>query len=315
MKNTPVFVLLGAVLGVFFVAVPVHAASLIYYTDAYHGAVGLPDPYTSAFFSGTTLTSGHSFAIGKIRFYTTTSTYNDTVHASSTNSGYIAPPPNVNIQTEVTNAALGDGNYIIAETGDTHYCFFTVLMGTVDLSQCAGYAQPIDWSLYYTPAVYSTSSAAIAASSTLWGAFASSSQLVAVCNTGNVLGDGFCSAMTFIFVPNPNVMSAFFAIPSVAATKFPFSWIYGVSATFSSLSVASTTAMVTLSYNFHDLGIGSTTSMGNILPNFDVFSKATIEHYISPTLWNTFQTLIAAGMWLSFIWFEFNRARHMAKPH
>jgi len=174
--------------------------------------------------------------------------------------------------------------------------------------------QTIDFSKLYFPAVYSTSSAAITASSSLWGAFASSSQLIQTCNSGNIFGDAICQAFSFLFVPNPNVLNSFVSLPSVAATKFPFSWIYGVKDEFSSLAVASTTAMTSLSYNFHNLGIGSTTPMGNIMPNFEVFSKNTIETYISPTLWNTFQTLIAAGMWLAFVWYEFNRARHMAKP-
>jgi len=178
--------------------------------------------------------------------------------------------------------------------------------------------QSIDWVgglNLYTPSVFATSSAAIAASSSLWGAYASSSTLIEACNTGNLFGDGLCSAASFLFVPNPNTLNAFFSIPSAASGKFPFSWIYGVQTTFSSLAVSSTTAMTSLSFNLGTLGIGSTTPMGNILPNTEVFSKNTIETYISPTLWATFQTLIAAGMWLGFIWFEFNRARRMAKPH
>jgi len=173
----------------------------------------------------------------------------------------------------------------------------------------------IDWNAITFPTVYSTTSAAIAASSTLWGAYASSTNLSAVCNTGNLLGDGICDAGQFLFVPNPHVLDAFFAVPAEAAQRFPFSWIYGVQNEFNSLTVASTTAMSSFSFNLASLGIGSTTSMGNILPNTEVFSKNTIETYISPTLWATFQTLIAAAMWLSFFWYEFNRARNMAKPH
>lgn len=132
--------------------------------------------------------------------------------------------------------------------------------------------------------------------------------------TGNVFAEGICVGVSFLLLPSPSSLNAFFAIPATAAGKFPFSWIVGARTEFNSLSVASTTAMVSLSFNFQDLGIGSTTSMGNILPDVNVFSKSTIETYISPTLWDTFQTLIAAGMWLAFFWYEFNRARHMAKP-
>jgi len=132
---------------------------------------------------------------------------------------------------------------------------------------------------------------------------------------GNLLGEGLCIAGVFLFVPATAVLDDFFNIPAVAGQRFPFSWIFAVKDEFQSLSVSSTTAMTTLSFNLTSLGIGSTTSMGNILPNAEVFSRNTIETYISPTLWATFQTLIAAGMWLGFFWFEFNRARRMAKPH
>jgi len=192
------------------------------------------------------------------------------------------------------------------------YDFVFALCSDAD---CTLTPSAIDWSALYFPSVYSTSSAAIAASSTLWGAYATSTQLAAVCNTGNLLGDGICDAAQYLFVPNPHVLDGFFALPASAAQKFPFSWIYGVQTEFSSLTVASTTAMSSFTFNLGNLGIGSTTSMGNILPNTEVFSKNTIETYISPTLWATFQTLIAAAMWLSFFWYEFNRARHMAKPH
>jgi hypothetical protein len=172
----------------------------------------------------------------------------------------------------------------------------------------------IDWNALYVPVVFSSSTAAIATSSGLWNNLTLASS-TAQCNSGNLFTDGMCAAGTFLLIPNVDILNGFFSIPTQAATKFPFSWIYGVKTEFDSLSVSSTTAMTTLSYNLHDLGIGSTTSMGNILPNTEVFSKNTIETYISPTLWASFQTLMAAALWLSFFWFEFNRARRMARPH
>jgi hypothetical protein len=140
-------------------------------------------------------------------------------------------------------------------------------------------------------------------------------QLAGQCSqTGNVFAEGICVGVSFLVLPSPSALNAFFAIPQNAAAKFPFSWIVGARTEFQSLAVSSTTAMVSLGFNLHDIGIGSTTPMGNILPDTEVFSKNTIETYISPTLWATFQTLIAAAMWLSFFWYEFNRARHMSKP-
>jgi len=139
--------------------------------------------------------------------------------------------------------------------------------------------------------------------------------IAARCAGSNIFAESLCSAAVFLFVPSAEVMNGFTSIPADAATRFPFSWIAGAKTEFDSLTVSSTTAMTALAYNFADLGIGSTSPMGNILPNVTVFSKDTIETYISPSLWATFQTLIAAGMWLGFFFFEFNRARGMAKTH
>jgi len=172
----------------------------------------------------------------------------------------------------------------------------------------------IPFQQFYIPAPFSTTSAAIAASSSLWSSMSLASSTIS-CNGGNLFSDGICAAVSYLFVPNPNVLNAFFSIPTQAAERFPFSWIYGVRTVIDAMSVSSTTAMSAVTYNYHDLGMGSTTAMGNFLPNVTVFSKDTIESYISPTLWATFQTLIAAAMWLGFFWFEFNRARRMARPH
>jgi len=135
------------------------------------------------------------------------------------------------------------------------------------------------------------------------------------CSGSNIFAEALCSAFSFMFLPSTETLEAFTGIPEVAAERFPFSWIYGVKSEIESLSVSSTTAMTALAYNYANLGIGSTTPMGNILPNIEVFSKNTIETYISPGLWANFQTLIAAGMWLSFFFFEFNRARRLAHKH
>jgi len=139
--------------------------------------------------------------------------------------------------------------------------------------------------------------------------------IAARCAGTNVFAEALCATFSFLFIPSTEVLDGFTGIPAVAATRFPFSWISGMKTTIDGMSVSSTTAMTALAYNFHDLGIGSSTPMGNILPNMEVFSKNTIETYISPSLWATFQTLIAAGMWLGFFFFEFNRARGMAKKH
>jgi len=164
------------------------------------------------------------------------------------------------------------------------------------------------------PLVFNQYAAQIAASSSLWGAFATTSTLVNQCATGNLLGDGFCTAFTFIFVPNPNTLNAFFAIPQLAQQKFPFSWIYGIQDEIDTLQSTSTN-MANYQYGLHDLGIGSTTPMGNVLPNFTVFSTTTIQTYISQGMWNAFMTLIAASLWLALVYDVFITAKRLAQPH
>jgi len=157
------------------------------------------------------------------------------------------------------------------------------------------------------------------ASTSVFGGGNATSTLEAMKNTcnqeDNIFGKAVCIAFATLFMPSTATIDNLFSTLDSAKIKFPFSWIYGIQTTYNSLAVSSSSAMTTLSFNLGSLGIGSTSPMGNILPNTEVFSKNTIETYISPTLWATFQTLIAAAMWLGFIWFEFNRARHLAKPH
>jgi len=87
----------------------------------------------------------------------------------------------------------------------------------------SGLSQGINWNAIYTPLVYSTSSAAIAASSTLWGAYASTTQLATVCNSGNFFTDAICTSVAYLIVPNPQLLSGIVAIPSYAANRAPFS--------------------------------------------------------------------------------------------
>jgi len=216
----------------------------------------------------------------------------------STSTSIVLPPDTWHLQIDTsggtiyTNGDSAGALYLVAQTG-----------------------QAIDFTDIYIPALYSTSSAAIAASSSLWSAYASSSALAASCDSGNIFSDGICEAFSFIFVPNPNVLNQFVALPTLASTKFPFSWIYGVQAEVATLSASSTSNMIGLQLNLGSLGIGSTTSMGNILPNFEAFGTSTIETYVSPTEWQYFQDWIAFALWLGLIADVFFLAKRLAQPH
>jgi len=317
MKNSPFLTLLFASLGLFFIASPAAAQTVPppwFYNDSFHTGIQMDTVFVSGNFSGNTITLSNAGFIGKIQYYTTTSVLNDTINASSTNNGYAAG--SYNIQTEVTNAGLGDGQYIVGLSGGSpnKYCFFTVLLGQIDLSHCEGAQNPVPWDAISFPQVYSTTSAAIAASSTLWGAYASSSQLQATCSTGNIFGDAFCTAISFLFLPNPNVINAYTTLfGTVLPTKFPFSLFFGVSAEFSTLSASSTANLGTVSINFSSVPSVASSSFGALLPNVTILSTSTITHYMPSGFWSGLQFLITCALWIGLatdIFYEVRNKLH-----
>jgi len=311
MKNTAIKVAVPLLLAVFFVPVFAFASTPPpwFYTDAFHGVGGGAN--TPIVPSGTSVTLAHSFSIGKIHYFSTTNVFNDTANASSTNSGY--SPSTVNVQTEVTASGLGDGQWVVFETGGDGYCFFTVLLGTVDMSNCGGVAPSIPFGSIVFPSVYSTSSAAIAASSSLWGAFASTSQLQTQCTSGNVFSDGLCLAGTFLFVPNPNVVQGFVDLDTaVLPTRFPFSWYFGIKSTYTALSASSTSNMATVFIDFSTFNaVASSSPFGTMLPNhFTLLSSTTISTYLSPTTLNILLALETAAIWILFSVYVFRDVQH-----
>jgi len=153
----------------------------------------------------------------------------------------------------------------------------------------------------YFPAVFSTSSAAIAASSSLWASMTLASSTLS-CQTGNIFSDGLCAAVSYLFLPNPNILNAYAGLPFLIQTKFPFNWVASTTAIISGMSASSTANMIELKYTFAGSQISSSSPLAlpNILPSQTVFSSSTIETYITPSQWAFFQTLIAAAIWLTF---------------
>jgi len=202
-------------------------------------------------------------------------------------------------------AGLPQGNYTV-EFRDTSYSsgidlVYPVYFDGVYFWAGTANVANIDFSQYYTPLVFSTSSSAIAASSSLWGAFASTSVLTATCNTGNLFGDALCTAFSYLFVPNPNVLNQYAGLPGVIETRFPFSWVVGVQSAFNGLTASSTANMIDLEFDYPTMGIGTSTPLGlsAIAPKIEVFGTSTIEKYIGSTYWALFQTLISLAIWLT----------------
>lgn len=157
----------------------------------------------------------------------------------------------------------------------------------------------INWNAISFPLVFSTSSATIAASSSLWSAFATTTTLTATCTNENIFAQGLCLAGAFLFVPNPNVLNTFSGLQATMAEKFPFSWFMQVREVLDDLAATSTTQTV-LSIDMQSVDFASSTPFGSVFGNMELtFSSSTVMTYISPTLWNIGQALIAAALWLA----------------
>jgi len=170
------------------------------------------------------------------------------------------------------------------------------------LTSVNGAAIGIDWNNYYVPTIFSSSSVGIATSSSLWGSVSIASSSVN-CDGGNFFSDALCSVGSYLFVPNPDIVNGLIQTVNGSVQKFPFSWVYGMQNAFQSLS-ATGTGMTAFSINWSAMNVGTSTPLGlaNIAPaSTTVLSQTTIEHYISPSTWSLFQTLIALGIWLVFI--------------
>lgn len=166
----------------------------------------------------------------------------------------------------------------------------------------------IDWNAISFPVVYSSTTQAFSASSSLWSNLSATDTLAAMngsCSqAGNIFAEGLCTAGVFLFVPNSAVVSAFSDLASTTIpSKFPFSWVYAVRGTFGGLAASSTSNMIVLTFPYHSLGVGSTSPLGlaNIAPDVVVFGTSTIEKYIDPGTWATFQTLIGLAFILTLL--------------
>jgi len=169
----------------------------------------------------------------------------------------------------------------------------------------------IDWNLLYFPPPFSTSSVAIATSSSLWGAYTGSTTLDALADqcslTSNIFSEGLCTAFAFLLVPNPSITNSYLALASTTLpTKFPFSWYYGLKGTYDALTASSTPNMASVVIDFAAVDPATTTPFGPILPTATVLSSTTISTYLSPALLSLLLNLETAAIWVLFGLFIFH---------
>jgi len=155
-----------------------------------------------------------------------------------------------------------------------------------------------DWSAVALAPPYSAAAAAIATTSALWDSVTFASSTIS-CATGNVFSDALCSAATFLFVPNPQIVNGYVALASsTLPTRFPFSFFYGFVAVYQGLSASSTANLATVSINFASVDPATSTPFGNILPNVTVLSSSTITQYMPSGFLSLLLTIEAAAIWL-----------------
>jgi len=169
----------------------------------------------------------------------------------------------------------------------------------VYLYDTGGGGLPINWDAIYFPTVFSTSSAAIAASSSLWGAYSTSSYSQVVCGDSNFFYEAICKAAQFLLVANPAVMNVLGEFPALILNQFPFNWIVGIQDALDTLPSSAGTE-TTLDISLSGMDFASSTAFGSIFGSAHLqFSSSTVMQYINSTLWGVGQALIAAGLWLA----------------
>jgi len=166
-----------------------------------------------------------------------------------------------------------------------------------------------DWNALYLPLVFSTSTTNLATSSSLWASLALASSSVS-CSTGNIFSDGFCTAISYLFVPDPAVLAAYSGLPAVYGEKFPMSWAYGFQAMFASSTASSTENMTAFGIDFSSVDPATSTRFGAFLPNMNYLSTTTILAYFGASRWAFIQLLMSGAIWLMLGVVVFLEVRH-----
>jgi len=134
-------------------------------------------------------------------------------------------------------------------------------------------------------------------------------------SSGCTIGTGFsipaCTA--YLLFPSSQAFSQYAVLPSQMGEKFPFSYVAGVSSTWSELTASTTANSPTISINLAAIGQGSTTPMGNFLPNITAFSSTTVGTYLTPTLLNLLKALASAAIILALVADIFFTTRNMIR--
>jgi len=119
-----------------------------------------------------------------------------------------------------------------------------------------------------------------------------------------------CTTAAYLFVPAPDILNGYANLPTLAESKFPFSWFFGLKETVDELTATTTTNMAEVTIGFAGVDPATSTPFGNILPNVTILSSTTITQFLSPTMLATFLFLEASALWVIVGFFIYERIRH-----
>jgi len=254
------------------------------YTDS-SLTVNCPAPYTFTI----TLASGDVIFDGVKRTYTTTN---------------ISP----SLTLDVNNV------YVIGNWPSNHYTLYGTSTVTGSQNYSFSGTNSLPWNAITFPFVYSTTSQAIAASSSLWESIAAASSTIN-CSNGNLFSDALCSVGTYLFIPNPTIVDSIMGLPQSGAEKFPFSWYAPIADVFSTLTASSTSNMATLSINFAAWDPATSTAFGPILPNAIFLGTSTILKYVSQGTLNVWLFMESCALWVLFGFHQYWMIKHKWLHH
>jgi len=335
MKNTPIWVVASALLGVFFVASPVFAQSA---GPSGYQISNQPDNTGSmswATFNGTFVlaTSTTGFQVTPSTLNIQVDNNNVTVTWPSIQIRYrpdtgcsLSPTYTFNVPTQIDGARVGTHDVWLDIEGASAAtsgvkCIEVVGVGPSTYPGGGSVRSNLAGTLpfYYlfatgTPFPAGTIAAyqGTATSSPLFGTATSTGSCDGVQNDVVWVA---CSVGAYLFIPSPVILNQWANLPSVISQRFPFSWLYGLQVMVTGTAASSSANMIAPGIDFGSVDPATSTPFGPILPTFTFLSSTTIQKYMPAGTWATFYFLMQMALWLLLLayvvhWVN-NRSTHV----
>lgn len=120
------------------------------------------------------------------------------------------------------------------------------------------------------------------------------------------IGNAMCNVVGFLFVPDQTSLNSFASLQSTFTTKIPFSYAYELQTIFLGLSASTTANLPILTLNFPNPA--STTPLGNIVPTSVVgLSTSTIAMFLPDEVRLSLLSLQRVALWVGFVFLIYRR--------